>query len=472
MALPRFFITRRQTWELIGSLAAALSCIVAGMGSASTQQRKAKMAQSELLGNENVEIFSGETSAGGKNATVDQIAARAPDAPFVSSFETSSTISLRVLLEKVLVPEMFGAVGDGIADDTEALTKCWNAAMRIKGRIELGAKSYRFSKPLPTIIVPISIVGAGNFRTWLLFDKSAKGNAITTKNVWFGDSEESGSGWDANSITLDHNLEKSGVTLQGFTLVGDRSTTNKQGGIVHYDRHDNLDVRDVSIHNIRGLGWGIGVPFETSNAFLRESTLHQVQVRRCGNQSENIPAFYFGSQGSGTQDVSNHVSFYDLKVVWPDGCAALVENAHPATEMRYIAFYSSMFHGRENTTDNSQTEDLVILKGGITCMQFIATELNGVRDNRWAFVIDRHEVSLRAPRSCSFELAAGPVANGVLFKFGRDIAMRGLSLEALGIDLKVEHTFEGPLICEGTGQGHMWKTIIAPDVSSRVIQRD
>lgn len=65
-----------------------------------------------------------------------------------------------------LEPEDFGAVGDGVADDSEALQDCFDAALTQRRGVKLANKKYRHTQPLtfkPTQWNPLNIPGTSAF---------------------------------------------------------------------------------------------------------------------------------------------------------------------------------------------------------------------------------------------------------------------------------------------------------------------
>ena len=58
-------------------------------------------------------------------------------------------------------PEWFGAVGDGVADDTAALQAAIDAAYAIRGTVLLGKRQYRFTSALNTRTGKFNVVGQG-----------------------------------------------------------------------------------------------------------------------------------------------------------------------------------------------------------------------------------------------------------------------------------------------------------------------
>lgn len=204
----------------------------------------------------------------------------------------------------VFTPQMFGAVGDGVADDTLPLQIAIAMAVATRGMVYLGSGKYRVTAPIGTMItVPITIVGDGLGTCFIIIDPSMVGDLLSFRNVWYG--AETVIGMAGTPITGNPTSglrrggpanKKNGVHIAGFTVTGDRSTPNEQNGIIFYDRTDGLVMYEVDVEFVRGTGIGLSGhasnPTANRNTLIRESKV-DAQTRWCGDRRSARPAVTF-----------------------------------------------------------------------------------------------------------------------------------------------------------------------------------
>lgn len=348
-----------------------------------------------------------------------------------------------------VTPEQFK--GPFELDDTNSCIQAWQWANANKGLVKLNARIYEVNAALPSIIAPAAIVGAGERLTFIKYGVGAVGPCISTQDVSF---HSSGNAFlDQNSNTIDIENEKSGVILDGFSIVGDRTSTNVQSGIIHYGLTDNLIIGTVGVHNIKGVGWGSAYVANPSNSTgIRESCLGHIVVRRCGDQVNDIPAIDYFTTG---YEPSNAVTIERLDSIWPDGCAARFKNTSFREDLgwgRFIRILSGMLHGREDSTSNPQTKPLLEVSGRWYANQFNFTEINGGRDG--VFNVHFHKGSMEAgPRQCEINSAIGG-SNGVFIEHGRDVTVdcSAISVTSGGIHLKVGSEVLGNVFLSGSSE--------------------
>lgn len=366
---------------------------------------------------------------------------------------------------KTVTPEMFKAPFE--LDDTNSCIQAWQWANVNKGMVKLGAKIYEVNSALPTITNPCAIVGAGERLTFIKYGVSAVGPCISTQDISF---HGSGSTFlDPNSNTIDIGNEKSGVILDGFSIVGDRTSANAQSGIIHYGLTDNLIIGTVGVHNIKGVGWGFAYIANPSNATgIRECNLGHIVVRRCGDQANDIPAIDFFTTGFET---SNAVTIERLDSIWPDGCPIRFKNTSTRnTPGRFIRILSGMIHGRENTTGNPQTKPGIEVSGLWYGCQFGFNEINGIRDNQWAIHVHKGDMTSGA-RSCSFNAAIGTI-NGVWVESGRDLDFDLSTLNATGTHLKIGSAVLGNVFMSATAKDIQYADWVIDDPNNKLIFKD
>ena len=219
--------------------------------------------------------------------------------------------------------------------DTAALQ--WAIAQAVSlgnGVVDLGAGTYLCSAPIGTLITsPIAIIGAGQAQTWLIIDPSLSGDLLSFSNCWYGAdvTNASGGGSDAGSTGSSvgwpgRTSRKSGVVLRNFSVVGDRTTSATQNGIMFYDRNDAAMIENLDFHFIKGHALmlsGKASDRAANAAFLmRESAIKNVHVRWCGDRLTGRIPVTLNSQDKGAvsaDDNCNYNRVENLKIVFPDG---------------------------------------------------------------------------------------------------------------------------------------------------------
>jgi len=162
-------------------------------------------------------------------------------------------------VDVLIAPEQYGAVGDGVADDTVAIQAAIDAAGE-RGLLLLGAKTYRFTSALNHVYSYQEWRGSGKGATILSFQPTADGSAIVVGNG-------SESIWD--------------VKLSGFRLHSPDTTYAKIG-------IDIVDARACDIEDVRiggdyvGFGgtgfWGGGPPLGDHSIGIRVRGREHIRV--------------------------------------------------------------------------------------------------------------------------------------------------------------------------------------------------
>jgi len=150
-----------------------------------------------------------------------------------------------------IVPENYGAVGDGINDDTAAISAALSAAAvsSMSSTVELGPKNYRITSTL-TVPTNCALIGSGEGRTRILADVGV-GTAITCPP------------------------EASKVLLSRFTLANIGYANN---GIV-FDAPRNCTISHVEVLDFDE--WG--VTLDGSGTFAASNHLEVLHLGRNGN---------------------------------------------------------------------------------------------------------------------------------------------------------------------------------------------
>lgn len=246
----------------------------------------------------------------------------------------------------VFTPQMYkfdAGQTNGVGDDTAAISWAIAQAVACNGSVDLGYGVFRVTAPIGTLITaPISISGRGVSNTWIVLDKDLfSGDLISFSNTWFGSDTTklySGSNGVGSDITVigwaGISSRKSGVELSNFSVIGDRTTSQTQNGVMFYDRNDAVRMAGVEVQTIKGIGLGLsGFPSNpASNAacLMRESVIQNCQTRWCGDTLTARPSVVFNcnsktlAQAGGSttnifDDTNNYNIIKGLKVIFPEG---------------------------------------------------------------------------------------------------------------------------------------------------------
>lgn len=378
---------------------------------------------------------------------------------------------------RAIRPEVLGALRNGTVevakenqsvrfagnDDSDAMSAAFRIAMQMSGAVILGAGRYRIAKPLEPITSAMSVIGAGSLKSWLLFDPDAQGDAISVVETWLGkDPTEIG---PAAKLVAQPQGQSTGVTLMGFTLSGSRTASRPQNGLMLYERNDNIHISDVEIRHIKGRGFCSGISRRSPPvSLLRESRIDRFQVRRCGDNTANLPAFELSSDGyRRADDASNNLMITDLLVIYSSNRAILMDNRNAYHDMRYISITGAYIEGAD--------ESVWTVRGSVADLEVNGLDLNGSKNPSAAallFEADERDANKRPPRRCFFAGALGPVVNGIHVRHGKALYFRISGNGATGKSLIVERGVTGPVRVDGSGDERVWRHDIDPIVAHYV----
>ncbi len=230
-----------------------------------------------------------------------------------------------------VTPEMFGALGDarvtydsgGVAiayagtDDTVAVAAAFSAAMAAGAEVRL-SRWYRITSPLPTMTSPYAIVGIGRLKCGLVMDAAMAGAALTISECWMGrDTDEIKAGQNVRDPAAIY----SGLRLEGFGILGSRSSPNVQHGIVLRRHVDKLRMRDVGAYHVRGCGLWMGYDDRAvgaSSAYNRECDI-QFEARWCGYLAGGYAAIRYWSFAYAAGDDASNNNVFDIDCYYSDG---------------------------------------------------------------------------------------------------------------------------------------------------------
>ena len=153
--------------------------------------------------------------------------------------------TLENLTNSFVTPEMFGAVGDGVTDDYQAIQDCVDYAFAHNARVEFARKTYAVSDT-------VKLYGNCVYN----------GNNCTIKQT---------SDMPTMATYKYFDASKSGyhVTINDFYLEGNTSNAGNDGLVIcgYYDRVNNVNVRNVGGHGI------VATSFKADGNELSGSTL-------------------------------------------------------------------------------------------------------------------------------------------------------------------------------------------------------
>lgn len=323
-----------------------------------------------------------------------------------------------------------GAVGDGIANDTTAI-QSWIADAL--GTVLEGGKSkrayapagrYLYDNKWGTLTHAIKIVGDGPRSTLFICSTTFSGETLEVNETLFN------GGYNDDLETVDLTLAKTGVNLEGFSIIGNRGSSSAQSGLLFSDRNDEVLIRDVYLQYLSGYGLKIGVLGSKTNAFMRESAFYNVQAIMCGSSTE--PAITLQDDGAG--DGTNQIDFYNLRLEFPQGVGLRVENNSTANPLRRINFFSFMCHA---DTSSPPATDLIEIVGLCKSVNIWGLKANGVGAANYTMVFDQNQ-SGNVPTDCIIKGAISSGGNGVWVKAGSDLDFDMQESAVTGNDLKVD----------------------------------
>lgn len=239
---------------------------------------------------------------------------------------------------RVVTPQQYNIYAgrtDGVNDDSDAIIWAITQALALgNGGVYLGSGVYRITKPLGGILTKaLAMWGDGHANCWIVVDPAMSGNVLAFSNTWYGTDVvtlvdgSTATGHPVAAVSWPGNSSrKSGVHLSGFSIVGDRRTSQTQNGIIFYDRNDTVLMRNIKVMCIKGHGVVLsGIPSNPgSNAatVLRESEIDGLEVRWCGDMTTARPALVLNSTDRGVgsfDDACNYNKLRDIKVIFCEG---------------------------------------------------------------------------------------------------------------------------------------------------------
>ncbi len=291
-----------------------------------------------------------------------------------------------------------------------------NSLAALVNSVSVGEGTILIDSPLTAITKSFQLLCKGSKRTKIKY---------TGTGACFAFSEIFGMGAETDTTFSTNN----GITLQGFTLYGDRGLAVTQHGMVFSDRIDQIDATDVFVEYMAGHGIALGFNAGGGGTvFVRESVFRSVHVRNCGTGS--FAAMTLKSDGTG--DSSNQINFYDLRVVFPTGPGFVIENANTAKPLSRVNIYGGELHGR---LDGAST-DLLRVIGNVTNLNTHGLKLNNAGASNYAVSIRSNATG--SPAQCKFWLDHNVGANIFEIQAGKQIELHAGEFACTGTHLKID----------------------------------
>jgi hypothetical protein len=184
--------------------------------------------------------------------------------------------------------EDFGAVGDGVTDDSAAFIACLKSNPSLTGfDVQLSAKSYRISSAALYFTRRIRFFGISRNVTTLDFrDSSVVSNSPYNAHITVVHSNNiTGSSSSANPITLPAGWVGTYGEMSGFFDLTVRCNSSVTDGIgIFYNvaaNSSNILVRDANLHNIAVVG-------SSTNLLTRGDTVGASGVDIGGNSNNGV----------------------------------------------------------------------------------------------------------------------------------------------------------------------------------------
>ena len=236
----------------------------------------------------------------------------------------------------------FGAKCDNVADDEPAFAAALTAAAtyyaaggkRVTLHIAAGT-CFLGSGTLPTFYIrsgtgggALTILGDGPHQSTIRVGSRYSGAVISVSEAWNRASYVN---------PFSPRADFSGITLQGFSIVGDNSTSNKQDGIVFYDRNDFVSIRDVDVRFLSGRCLYVGATLNVDQAYMRESNIDNLHCWHTGPR--NAATFEISSATTRTSDASNEINIHALNILGAAGAGFKISNPLNHSASRQIKIF-------------------------------------------------------------------------------------------------------------------------------------
>lgn len=192
----------------------------------------------------------------------------------------------------------YGAIGDGVADDTVAIQSAITAAQAAQGTVNLMAR-HKISAPI-IIRNPVGIQGLQRYGS-----KVFVAAAFPVDGVMFDFIRDVPGGtlnWEEQHVP--------GVTLRDFTVYGNKRQTRFNA--FRFSYYDRLSARNVDARWVKGTVWDF-------YASCREFVLENCNTHGCGSVEFDRPIVDMRDRGTADGHNLNRFTNFDFALACGDG---------------------------------------------------------------------------------------------------------------------------------------------------------
>jgi hypothetical protein len=294
----------------------ALVVLLSGATAAGLSSRALAGAESSPIANVNTSPPVPSTATGGQ--------------PSGAHFETSWDV------------RDFGAKCDNVTDDEPAFARAFIAVRAFyatggrRAILHVAAGTCLLnSGTLPSFYIPsgtggagLAVIGDGPHQTTLRLGTGYSGDVLALSEAW-------------NRATYVNPFSPmsdfSGITLQGFSIVGDNTATNPQNAIMFYDRNDFVLIRDVDVRFLNGRCLYVGATLNANQAYMRESNIDNVHCWHTGPTA--AATFQISSTTTSKSDASNEINIHALNILGAAGSCFEISNPLNHSASRQIKVF-------------------------------------------------------------------------------------------------------------------------------------
>ena len=224
------------------------------------------------------------------------------------------------LRESVSVKD-FGAVGDGVTDNTAALKACFDYAIPIAATVVIPSGTYKISGPLQTVTSigsgGLHIIAGGNvsievdsgataFDTVLYFETTA----ISSASITGGRLSIDGANLASSGITIRHNGSTGGdinleakLNLINFKEVG-AAVTRENQALSILGEYISITIEDVYVESVQrtntsgGATKGVGISGVTGNVTVNNAYIKNVLTPNAASADSDGMAIFGKANGT------------------------------------------------------------------------------------------------------------------------------------------------------------------------------
>lgn len=357
------------------------------------------------------------------------------------------------------------SVGTGDATaDTDAFLNAVAWAVENRAAIRLGHGVFNIAQGADDITAPISILGESAGLTFLKLTKEFSGTLLPVLNCGFGPESNAFPINGATAWVNDVSDLTTGLRIDGFAIIGDKTNGMLQKGIELKGNVDHFDIHGLLLAYLSGGALNAGIAYNGVRGQIREGTISKLRVRHCGKLDGTASlSFLTGASPSNpTADASNLFVLDDIHVVFPYGRGLEIKDTSTSTPFGPLYGISAkkiMVHGR-HVTDTRNVGALVHIEGRIQSLDMdLNIAYSDVGD--YAVRIAPNPTTGDIPSSINIDVALGEVYRGIEIVDGANVSWnvkRGAFVRREMMVLGA-NTY-GPITVENKGDEPFVKTVL------------